>query len=185
MKADTMPATETRAFLADLVAFETVSGSSTEAINAYIAKHCEARADAVIRAPGPNPAQENIAFCFGPDTPGGIVLSGHTDVVPVEDQNWRHPPFAATEENGRLYGRGSCDMKGFLASMIAAVPRLADADLARPVWLAFTYDEETGCLGAPYLAEEIARQAKGIEAVIVGEPTEMAVVDTHKGAGGE
>ena len=181
-RADSTKGTDTRATLAELIGFETVSGSSTEAINGYIAARCEALADTVIRAPGPNPAQQNIAFRFGPDVPGGIVLSGHTDVVPVADQNWTHPPFAATEVNGRIYGRGSCDMKGFLASMIAAAPRLAAADLTRPVWLAFTYDEETGCLGAPYLAEEIARQTKGIEAVIVGEPTEMAVVDQHKGA---
>ena len=172
----------TKAILANLIRFETVSGSATDAINDYIAERCTPNAAAQIVAPGPDPAQQNLAFRFGPDAPGGIILSGHTDVVPVADQNWTYPPFEATEANGRLYGRGSCDMKGFLASMIAAVPCLTAADLARPVWLAFTYDEETGCLGAPYLAEEIARQTRGIEAVVVGEPTEMAVVDQHKGA---
>ncbi|KIN71101.1 acetylornithine deacetylase [Sulfitobacter guttiformis] len=171
-----------KSILCDLVRFETVSGTSTDEINAYIASHCEAAATDRIIAPGPVPGQQNIAFRFGPDVSGGLILSGHTDVVPVQDQKWSHPPFVATERDGRIYGRGTCDMKGFLASMIAAVPKLVDAKLKRPIWLAFTYDEETGCLGAPYLAEEIAKQATDIEAVIVGEPTEMSVVDQHKGA---
>ena len=173
---------DTKAILGDLVRIETVSGSSTNEINAYIAEHCENLCVCKIIASGPVETQNNIAFRFGPDVAGGIILSGHTDVVPVQDQKCSHPPFAATERDGRIYGRGACDMKGFLASMIASVPKLAMAELKRPIWLAFTYDEETGCLGAPYLAEEIAKQASGIEAVIVGEPTEMAVVDQHKGA---
>ncbi len=173
---------KTKQILSELIRFQTVSGASTNAINNFISSRCDTLASAVIIAPGFNDTQTNIAFRFGPDVAGGVVLSGHTDVVPVQDQNWTHPPFAATEQDGRIYGRGACDMKGFLASMIGSVPKIAAADLARPIWLAFTYDEETGCLGAPYLAEEIAKQAIGIEAVIVGEPTEMAVVDQHKGA---
>lgn len=173
---------KTEQILSELLSFETVSGASTSAINGFISGHCGEFADAVIIAPGPNDAQANIAFRFGPDVAGGVILSGHTDVVPVQDQNWTHPPFAATVTDGRIYGRGACDMKGFLASMIGSVPKIVAADLVRPIWLAFTYDEETGSLGAPYLAEEIAKQTKGIEAVIVGEPTEMAVVDQHKGA---
>lgn len=172
----------TKAILGELVRIETVSGTSTNEIITLIANYCDEPSDATIIAPGPNGTQKNIAFRFGPDVAGGIILSGHTDVVPVQDQKWSHPPFDATERQGRIYGRGTCDMKGFLASMIASVPKLAIADLVRPIWLAFTYDEETGCLGAPYLAKEIVKQASGIEAVIVGEPTEMAVVDQHKGA---
>jgi acetylornithine deacetylase len=173
---------DTKAILGELVRIETVSGTSTNEIIALIANYCDEPSDTKIIAPGPTETQNNIAFRFGPDVAGGIILSGHTDVVPVQDQKWSHPPFAATERDGRIYGRGTCDMKGFLASMIASVPKLAMADLVRPIWLSFTYDEETGCLGAPYLAKEIAKQASDIEAVIVGEPTEMAVVDQHKGA---
>lgn len=173
---------ETKVILGELVRFETVSGSSTSAINDYIIGHCDKLSDAKIIASGPNESQKNIAFRFGPNVEGGLILSGHTDVVPVQDQTWVYSPFTATELNGRIYGRGTCDMKGFLASMIGSVPKLATAELVRPIWLAFTYDEETGCLGAPFLAEEIAKQAHGIEAVIVGEPTEMSVVDQHKGA---
>jgi acetylornithine deacetylase len=173
---------ETKDILGELVRIETVSGASTKEINDLIAKFCEHSSDCMISATGPFETQKNIAFRFGPDIAGGIILSGHTDVVPVQDQKWSHPPFDTTEHDGRIYGRGTCDMKGFLASMIAAVPKLAMADLIRPIWLAFTYDEETGCLGAPYLAEKISKQSPAIEAVIVGEPTMMTVVDQHKGA---
>ncbi|MAD95343.1 MAG: acetylornithine deacetylase [Rhodobacteraceae bacterium] len=173
---------DTKTILSELVCIETVSGTSTNDIIQLISKYCNELSDAKIVAPGPTENQKNIAFRFGPDVAGGIILSGHTDVVPVTDQKWSHPPFAATERDGRIYGRGTCDMKGFLASMIASVPKLVMAELLRPIWLAFTYDEETGCLGAPHLAKEIAKQACGIKAVIVGEPTEMAIVDQHKGA---
>ncbi|WP_435230653.1 acetylornithine deacetylase [Pseudopelagicola sp. nBUS_20] len=173
---------ETKAILGELVRIETVSGCSTNEINDLINKYCEQSCDAKIIASGPNKTQKNIAFRFGPDVPGGIILSGHTDVVPVQDQKWSHPPFDATERDGRIYGRGTCDMKGFLASMIASVPKLDMTKLVRPIWLAFTYDEETGCLGAPYLAKEIVKNSSGIKAVIVGEPTEMTIVDQHKGA---
>ena len=173
---------DTKTILDKLVRIETVSGTSTNEIIALIEQHCDSPSNVKIIVPGQTEHQQNIAFRFGPDVAGGVILSGHTDVVPVKDQKWANPPFAATERGDRIYGRGTCDMKGFLASMIASVPKLANAHLKRPIWLAFTYDEETGCLGAPFLAKEIAKQTAGIEAVIVGEPTEMAIVDQHKGA---
>ena len=124
---------DTKTILSELVCIETVSGTSTNDIIQLISKYCNELSDAKIVAPGPTENQKNIAFRFGPDVAGGIILSGHTDVVPVTDQKWSHPPFAATERDGRIYGRGTCDMKGFLASMIASVPKLVMAELLRPI----------------------------------------------------
>jgi acetylornithine deacetylase len=117
----------------------------------------------------------------GPAVIGGVVLSGHTDVVPVDGQPWTSDPWTLTERDGRLYGRGTCDMKGFLALALAAIPRLAAAPLRRPAHLAFSYDEEVGCLGAPDLIARIAAQVPAPDAVIVGEPTNMVAVRGHKG----
>lgn len=114
-------------------------------------------------------------------TQGGIIFSGHTDVVPVRGQDWDTNPFMAVQKEGRIYGRGACDMKGFLAAMLSAVPALSEMKLASPVHFAFSYDEEVGCLGARVLIEDL--QAAGIkaDACIVGEPTSMRPVIAHKG----
>ena len=132
--------------------------------------------------PNTDGRKANLYATLGPRTEGGIVLSGHTDVVPVDGQNWSSDPFALTERDGRLYGRGTCDMKGFLALALAAAPIFAESGrLKRPVHLAFSYDEEVGCLGAPSMIAEIAQQVPRPSAVIVGEPTMMEVVHGHKG----
>lgn len=112
---------------------------------------------------------------------GGLLLSGHTDVVPVSGQAWDNDPFCAIEKDNRIYGRGACDMKGFLAVVLALIPELQSSPLKQPVHLAFSYDEEVGCLGAPLLIADF--QEKGIQptACIVGEPTEMVPVVAHKG----
>lgn len=112
---------------------------------------------------------------------GGLVLSGHTDVVPVTGQSWDSDPFCATKKDNRIYGRGTCDMKGFLAVCLAMIPELQNSKRKQPVHLAFSYDEEVGCLGAPLLIADF--QARGIHpsACIVGEPTEMTPVIAHKG----
>jgi acetylornithine deacetylase len=109
------------------------------------------------------------------------VLSGHTDVVPVENQDWQTPPFSLIEREGRLYGRGAADMKGFIACALAEAPAFAEANLTRPIHLAFTFDEEIGSCGAPILIEQVAEQPYRPSIVIVGEPTEMQVIDGHKG----
>jgi acetylornithine deacetylase len=109
------------------------------------------------------------------------MLAGHSDVVPVEGQDWRSDPFTATRRDGRIYGRGACDMKGFIAVALALVPEIAGEPLARPVHLAFTYDEEIGCFGGAALAEVIARMDRPPAFCVVGEPTGMKVVGGHKG----
>ncbi|MBB2988226.1 acetylornithine deacetylase [Terracoccus luteus] len=113
-------------------------------------------------------------------TTGGVVLSGHTDVVPVDGQEWSSEPFVPQVRDGRLYGRGACDMKGFIGSVLTAVPALAAASLSEPVHLALSYDEEVGCVGAVSLVDEIVRRDLRPRACIVGEPTSMRVVTGHK-----
>lgn len=112
------------------------------------------------------------------------MLSGHSDVVPVDGQSWTHPPFRLTREGGRVYGRGTCDMKGFVACALALVPRLAASDLALPVHLALSYDEEIGCFGAHGIARHLREIGLHPLAAFVGEPTRMAVVNGHKGSCG-
>ena len=117
---------------------------------------------------------------LGPDEPGGILLSGHSDVVPVTDQDWASDPFEMRQADGRLYGRGACDM-GFIAACIVMAERYAAMPLKRPVHFAFTYDEETGCLGAQALIPELNRLGIKPDIAIIGEPTEMRVIEGHKG----
>jgi acetylornithine deacetylase len=134
------------------------------------------------RVPSADGRKANLYATIGPMTPGGVVLSGHTDVVPVDGQSWTSDPFALIERDGRLYGRGTCDMKGFLSLALAAAPMMAEPGrLARPVHLAFSYDEEVGCLGAPAMIAEMSANLPRPAAVIVGEPTNMEVVHGHKG----
>ncbi|MFZ5608057.1 MAG: acetylornithine deacetylase [Pseudomonadota bacterium] len=167
--------------LARLVAFDTTSRLSNlalvEFIEAYLTRHGIA-ARRVMNAAGD---KANLYATIGPPAPGGVVLSGHTDVVPVEGQAWSSPPFTLTSKNGRLHGRGACDMKGFIACALALVPAMREAGLKRPIHLAFSYDEEVGCQGAPALIARIAEDLPAPLAVIVGEPTEMRPVNGHKG----
>ncbi|MDW5376568.1 acetylornithine deacetylase [Halomonas sp. HP20-15] len=124
----------------------------------------------------------NLLARIGPQVEGGVVLSGHTDVVPVDGQPWTSDPFSLTErDDGRLYGRGSCDMKGFIACALAQVPRWVEQELTRPIYLALSYDEEVGCIGAPRLIETLMADEPRPAAVIVGEPTLMAPVVAQKG----
>lgn len=118
---------------------------------------------------------------LGPEGPGGILLSGHSDVVPVADQDWTSDPFQMRREDGRLYGRGACDMKGFIAAAVVMAEQYAALPLQRPVHFAFTYDEETGCLGAQALLPELDRLGIKPDIAIIGEPTEMRVIEGHKG----
>ncbi|KMW56087.1 Acetylornithine deacetylase [Candidatus Rhodobacter oscarellae] len=172
---------ETVKTLRDLIAYPTVSADSNLDMIAYLAARLEAagaRVDILRNAAG---TKANIWATLGPDTDGGIVLSGHTDVVPVEDQPWSSDPFQMTERDGRLYGRGSCDMKGFIAACLAAAPALAKGAQRRPIHFAFTYDEETGCFGARHLVAELKQRGLKPAIAIIGEPTEMRVIEGHKG----
>ncbi|MDR5774574.1 MULTISPECIES: acetylornithine deacetylase [unclassified Caballeronia] len=123
----------------------------------------------------------NLFATIGPRDRGGIVLSGHTDVVPVDGQAWTLDPFRLTEKEGRLYGRGTADMKGFIASVLASVPTFLEKSLVMPVHLAFSYDEEVGCLGVRRMLEQLARRPHKPVLCLIGEPTELKPVLGHKG----
>ena len=125
--------------------------------------------------------KSNLFASIGPEVAGGLVFSGHTDVVPVDGQAWTSDPFALTPRESRLYARGACDMKGFIAAALSRVPVLRAERLTRPVHLMFSYDEEIGCLGAPRMIAAASQRIPKPAVVIVGEPTSMRVANEHKG----
>lgn len=167
--------------LTDLIGFPTVSADSNLDLIGYAGEILEglgARAELTYDADG---NKANLFATLGPDSDGGFILSGHTDVVPVEGQPWTVDPFRATIGNGNVYGRGSCDMKAFIACALAMAPRFREADLVRPVHFAFSFDEEVGCLGAPLMLEQLSRRGIRPSVCIIGEPTGMGVIEGHKG----
>ncbi len=168
-------------WLARLIAHDTVSSKSNLALIDDVEAYLKSFGAATRRIYNDAGDKANLYAVIGPATAGGVVLSGHTDVVPVDGQDWATDPFRLTERDGLLYGRGTCDMKAFSAVALSLVPEMAAAKLRRPIILALSYDEEIGLLGAPRMIEAIAREAPTPEAVIVGEPTMMKVVDGHKG----
>lgn len=173
--------TQTLEILEKLVAFDTVSSKPNMALMEWVR---DLLADAGIAAtliPDASGAKANLFASVGPATAGGVMLSGHTDVVPVDGQDWTMPPFALTQANGRVYGRGTTDMKGFCASAIATMLRAAKMDLKTPLHLALSHDEEVGCLGVRSLIEMLAKAPVRPQMCIVGEPTGMAVATGHKG----
>lgn len=173
-----------REMLAKLVAFPTISTRSNLDLVAFVGDFLAEHGVAVTRVPDASGTKAGIFARIGPDVPGGVVLSGHTDVVPVEGQDWTTDPFSLDERDGRLYGRGTCDMKGFLACVLDAVPEMLAADLRRPILLAFSRDEEIGCIGAPPLIDAMLAAEPRPGAVIVGEPSQMRVVTGQKGSWG-
>ncbi|MFT6774021.1 MAG: acetylornithine deacetylase [Paracoccaceae bacterium] len=166
--------------LGDLIAFPSVSSDSNLDLIVWAQARLDALGARTQMTLDRDGRKANLFATIGPNVDGGVVLSGHTDVVPVTDQIWASDPFAMREADGRLYGRGACDMKGFIACALTLAPRFAAATLTRPLHLALTYDEETGCLGAPVLLEALARTGPRPGVCIVGEPTEMRVIDAHK-----
>jgi len=172
---------QTGAILAELIGFPTISSDSNLELIAWCAARLDALGAKTDMTLDPTGHKANLFATIGPDIDGGVVLSGHTDVVPIEGQDWSSDPFKAIERDGLIYGRGACDMKGFIACALALAPRIAAAKLKRPVHFAFTYDEETGCLGAQVMlkALEVSGRRPGI--CIIGEPTEMRIIEGHKG----
>ncbi|TGY89293.1 acetylornithine deacetylase [Marinicauda algicola] len=170
-----------RDILKTLVGFDTTSRNSNldliDWVEAYLAD-LGARTERIASGDG---RKANLHAVLGPEEDGGIVLSGHTDVVPVDGQDWSCDPFELTAREGRLYGRGTCDMKGFIACALAAAPGFAKAKLKKPVHFAFSYDEEVGCLGAPAMIRAMMAGSPRPRLAIVGEPTNMQVVTGHKG----
>lgn len=175
-----MTAAEIIAMAEKLIAFDTVSRNSNLELIAA-AREILTAAGADLRfSYDPKGTKANLFATFGPRTGGGLVLSGHTDVVPVDGQEWSCDPFAARISGDRLYGRGAADMKGFLAVLLALAPQIATLDLRRPIHYAFSFDEEVGCTGVRHLLSDL--QSAGIRPAlaIIGEPTEMRVVSAHK-----
>jgi len=167
--------------LTRLVAFDTTSALSNRALIDFAAAYLADHGIASHILPDETGDKASLLATVGPAVPGGVVLSGHTDVVPVAGQAWTSDPFQLTERDGRLFGRGTCDMKGFVACALAMVPAFLARDLRVPLHLAFTYDEEVGCLAAASLLERAAEVLPVPALAIVGEPSEMRVANRHRG----
>ncbi|POP46909.1 acetylornithine deacetylase [Superficieibacter electus] len=170
-----------RELLEQLVAFDTTSRESNlaliEFVKGYLAGlgvNCE-----IIH--NDERSKANLYARLGPAGNGGVMLSGHSDVVPVDGQNWSMPPFTLTGRDGKLYGRGTADMKGFIACVLAAVPHFLAQPLTQPLHLAISYDEEVGCLGVRTLLDALSRLPEKPAICLIGEPTELKPVIGHKG----
>jgi acetylornithine deacetylase len=173
-----------RQILDKLVSFPTVSRDTNLPLIDWVEDYLESHGVTAHRVWNEDRTKASLYAHIGPKVAGGVVLSGHSDVVPVDGQVWSSDPWTVTERDGRLYGRGTCDMKGFVALALAAVPFALAADLKRPLQLALSYDEELGCTGAPPMIAEMARSLPRAAAVIVGEPSRFSVVTGHKGGTG-
>lgn len=171
----------TRAYLADMIAHPTVSTESNLQLIAWLAERLESAGARCEIFLDPTGTKGNLFATIGPEGDGGIVLSGHTDVVPVTDQNWTSDPFVMEERAERLYGRGTCDMKGFIAACVAMAPLYAAQQNRRPIHFAFTHDEEVGCIGGAALAGALRERGLKPSLAIIGEPTEMRIIEGHKG----
>jgi acetylornithine deacetylase len=167
--------------LATLVAFDTTSRNSNLGIIDWIERHLDGLGFESERIYDATGRKANLYATIGPRDASGYILSGHTDVVPVDGQDWSSDPFRLRVADGRAYGRGACDMKGFLAVCLAAAEGMATGALKRPIHLAFSYDEEVGCVGARGIVEQLAERPVKPLACFVGEPTQMGVVIGHKG----
>ena len=164
-----------------LVAFPSVAGRPNGDIAGWIEAYLAEHGTQVTVLPGPEGDRSNLFATIGPANVPGYILSGHMDVVPAGEPQWSSNPFALRREGERLYGRGATDMKGFLAAALATVPALAGLRLARPIHLAFSYDEEVGCRGVPHLIARLPELCAKPLGVIVGEPSGMRAVRGHKG----
>ena len=165
-----------------LVGFPTVSRDSNLDLIDFVEEYLEDFGVTSVRVPNEDGTKAALYAHVGPQVDGGVVLSGHTDVVPVDGQSWDTDPFVVTEKAGKLYGRGTCDMKGFDALALSAVPLALEAGIKRPLQIALSYDEEVGCLGAPPMIDHmVAMGMPRADTVLVGEPSMMKVVTGHKG----
>ncbi|UOA33611.1 Acetylornithine deacetylase (plasmid) [Sulfitobacter sp. DSM 110093] len=167
--------------LARLISFDTVSCNSNRALIDHMADFFGELGGRITILPDETGAKANLIAAFGPEDIAGIVWSGHTDVVPADEPEWESDPFLAEIKDDKLFGRGSCDMKGFAACVMAVAPQLAHAGLTRPIYLCFSYDEEVGCLGAPAIAEYLGQLPVPPEFAIIGEPSMMKLITGQKG----
>lgn len=167
--------------LARLVGFATVSTRSNMELIDYVRDFLAGHGIEAVVIADPVAPKANLFATVGPVQDGGVALSGHTDVVPTEGQPWTGDPFTLIERDGRLYGRGSADMKGFIAVALSLVPELKRRKLKRPLHFCLSYDEELGCFGAPSMIARLGRDLPRPELVVIGEPTSMQVANAHKG----
>ncbi len=175
---------ETLKILSELIKFQTVSGTS----NIKLIEYCEKKLSKIgatsFKTFDEAKKRVNLFSTISGKhklNGGGIILSGHTDVVPASAKEWSSDPFVATEKNNKIYGRGSCDMKGFIACSLALAPYFATQNLKKPIHFSFTYDEETACQGAPIMIRELKKRNINCSICIVGEPTSMKAIQAHKG----
>lgn len=176
-----MTTPESLSMIERLVAFDTTSRKSNLDAIAFIRDHLAGLGVAARLTFDDEGGKANLWATLGPADRPGIVLSGHTDVVPTEGQEWRTPPFRATATEGRLYGRGTADMKSFIAACLTLAPEFLERGLRVPIHFAFSYDEEVGCIGVRRLLAALAEEPVRPRLCIVGEPTEMRVITAHKG----
>ena len=170
--------------LSDLIKFQTVSGTSNLALIDYCEKKLSKVGASSFRTSDEEKKRFNLFSTVsgkGKVSGGGIILSGHTDVVPASAKEWSSNPFVSKEKNNKVYGRGTCDMKGFIACTLALAPYFASQNLKKPIHFSFTYDEETACQGAPVMIKELKKRNLNCSVCIVGEPTNMKAVQAHKG----
>ena len=165
-----------------LIAFDTTSRNSNLALIDYVQAYLKGHGIVSTLVPSEDGKKANMFATVGPNVPGGVVLSGHTDVVPVDGQPWVTDPWTLTLKDGKYYGRGTCDMKAFYAIALAMLPSFLKAKLKKPIHFALSYDEEVGCFGAHSLAAAMATEVPKPRAIIIGEPTMMTVVHAHKGS---
>ncbi len=170
--------------LSDLIKFQTVSGTSNLALIEYCEKKLSKVGASSFKTSDGAKKRFNLFSTVngkGKVNGNGIILSGHTDVVPASAKEWTSDPFVSTKKNNKVYGRGTCDMKGFIACSLALAPYFASQNLKKPIHFSFTYDEETACQGAPIMIKELKKRNLNCSVCIVGEPTNMKTVQAHKG----
>ena len=180
MPVDLPPIDEVVTFLEDLVAFPSVALTPNVDLIAHVEDLLRPYCTDIVLTHDETETKANLFATIGPAADGGVMLAGHSDVVPVDPDDWATPPFVATRLGDRIYGRGTADMKGFVACALALVPRWAALDLVRPVHVALTFDEEDGFHGAPILIDSLAGTPRPA-AAIVGEPTGLQLIGAHKG----
>ena len=170
--------------LSELIKFQTVSGTSNVQLIEYCEKKLSKLGATSFKTFDEAKQRVNLFSTISGKQKlngGGIILSGHTDVVPASSKDWSSDPFIATEKDNKIYGRGSCDMKGFIACSLALAPYFASQNLKKPIHFSFTYDEETACQGAPIMIKELKKRNINCSICIVGEPTSMKAIQAHKG----
>jgi acetylornithine deacetylase len=170
-----------REIMEKLISFPTVSSESNLELITWVEEYLNHYDVKSKRVYNEDKTKANLYANVGPMIDGGVILSGHTDVVPVIGQDWDTDPFTVVEKDGKFFGRGTCDMKGFDALALATIPKALKQGIKRPIQIALSYDEEVGCIGAPFMAAEMAKLMPKASAAIIGEPSMMKAVSGHKG----